>query len=152
MKKRRLIITGVLAALAGLLVTGFAYGYRSFFSPAERIDHITKKITRELNLDAGQQQVLEEIATAVKEKITEMRGEHDQAHGRTLALIRQDQLTEADVMDLVAEHHRRFEPVAEFAAEQIVRFHNVLTVEQREQLAKAIEEHARGGGRCRFGQ
>ncbi len=153
MKKRRLLYSVVLVALAGLVFTGFAYGFRSFYSPEERIAHFTEKLTAELDLDAGQQEVLAEIVSAFKEKITELRGQHGEGHGRMLALVQQEQVTSEDVMNLVTEHHQKIEPVIEFAAEQLARFHNVLTAEQREKMVKIIEEHhALRARHCRFGQ
>lgn len=152
MKKRRILYSGILAALAGLLLTGFAYGYRSLYSPEERINHFREKLTKELNLDTAQQQVLEEIIAAFKEKIIALHDRHKQTHGRVIALFKQDQVTSEDVMDLVAEHRQKFDGMAAFAAEQFVRFHDVLTAEQREQLAQHIEERALKARHCRFRQ
>ncbi len=152
MKKRRLIYSGLIVALVGLVFTGFAYGYRHFYSPEERIHHFTEKITNELNLDARQQAVLEEIASSFKEKITELRSGREQTHREVVALVARDQVAIEDVQALMARPREKFDALAGFAAEQFVRFHSVLNAEQRTQLAQAIEEHALNARRCRFGR
>lgn len=152
MKNRRVLYIGILVALTGLVFSGFAYGYRHFFTPGERIDHITGKIGKELNLDAQQAQVLQEIATAFKLKLAELQGDHEQMHSQAAALVGRDRITSEDVLNLMAEPRRKFDTLATFAAEQFVRFHEVLTPEQRAQLAQAIEDLPFHGSRCRFGQ
>ena len=152
MKKRRVFYSGILVALAGLIFTGFAYGYRHFYSPEERIDHFTEKISKELNLDDQQRQVLQDIATAFKEKVTELHAGREQTHREVIALVGQEQVTHEDVMALMAQHRQKFDALAAFAAEQFVRFHAVLTAEQRGQLAQAIENHALNARQCRFGR
>lgn len=152
MKNRRVLYIGVLVALAGLVFSGFAYGYRFIYSPGERIDHITAKIGKTLNLDEQQAQVLQEIATAFKLKIDELQGDHEQMHSEAAALMGQDRITSENVLNLMATHRQKFDALATFAADQLVRFHDVLTPEQRAQLAQAIEDPPLHGSRCRFAQ
>jgi uncharacterized membrane protein len=152
MKKRRVFYSAVLVALAGLIFTGFAYGYRHFYSPEERIAHVTNKITQELNLDDPQQQLLQEIATGFKKKMTELHAGREQAHGEVLALIGQDQITHEDIEALMAQHRQKFDTLADFAAAQFMRFHAALTTEQRGLLAQGIENHFLNARKCRFGR
>jgi len=152
MKKRRLLYSGLIVALVGLVFTGFAYGYRHFYSPEERINHFTEKITKELNLDAQQQEVLEEIASAFKEKIAEMHKGREQTLGELVALVKQEQVTVEDIQTVMTRPREKFDAMAAFASEQFVRFHAVLNAEQRTQLAQAIDEHAANARKCRFGR
>jgi uncharacterized membrane protein len=151
MKKRRLLFGGIIVALVGVVFTGFAYGYRHFYSPEERINHFTEKISTELNLDERQRAVLEEIAASFKEKMVELHSGREQTHRDAVALVAQDQVTVEDVQRLMTRPRAKFEAMASFAAEQFVRFHAVLDAEQRAQLAHGIEEHALNARRCRFG-
>ena len=152
MKKRRLIYSGLIMALVGLVFTGFAYGYRHFYSPEERINHFTEKITNELNLDTRQKAVLEEIASSFKNRITELRSGREQTHRELVALVEQEQVTVEDIQTVMARPREKFDAMAGFASEQFVRFHAVLNAEQRTQLAQAIDEHASNARKCRFGR
>lgn len=152
MKKRRLLYSGIIVALVGLVFTGFAYGYRHFYSPEERINHFTEKITKELNLDAQQQALLEEIAASFKEKIAELHSGREQTHRELVALVEQEQVTVEDIQTVMARPREKFDAMAGFASEQFVRFHAVLNAEQRTQLAQAIDEHASNARKCRFGR
>ncbi len=150
MKKRHMFYGGMVVALAGIILTGAAYGYHHFYSPEERIAHLTDKIVRELELDEPQQQLLQEIAAAFKEKIVELHTGREQAHRQVIALVGQERITEEDVAALMAQHREKFDRMAAFAASQFVRFHAALSDEQRGLLVQAMEKHASSRRGCRL--
>lgn len=152
MTRKRLLYSGIIIALVGVVFSGFAYGYRHFYSPEERIRHFTDKISTELNLDAQQQAVLEEIAAAFKEKMVEMHSGREQTRQEVVALVARDQVTVEEVQSLMARPRDKFHALADFAAEQFVRFHSVLNADQRTRLSEAIDAHTLEARRCRFGR
>lgn len=152
MKKRNIILGAGFTALLAMLITGIAYGYGQFYSPEERLAHLTDKISRELKLDDQQQAVLQDIASAFKSKLIDMKETRQQMHGDAIALIGQDAVTAQEVAELIEQHRRNWDEMAVFASEQLARFHGILTPEQRGLLVEAIDRHALNGRHCRFGR
>jgi periplasmic protein CpxP/Spy len=150
MKKSKIIIGAVLVAVAGLVCFGFVQAYAQFSSPDERIAYVIQKITEKIALDPQQQAELENIADALKEKAAEMKAGKTQIHKQLAALARQEQLTTGELEALFAQKREQLDSMADFIGEQFVRFHAMLSPEQREKLAVAIETHQARNGHCRF--
>ena len=151
MNKRRIFFTIASVLLVGGLFTGFAYAYGHFYSPEERIAHITDKITKELDLDADQQATLYEIAQAFKDRFVALKASRQQVRQQVTDLVLKDQISTGEIDAFIARRREKFDEIAAFVSEQLLRFHAMLTPDQREQVARHIEAHASKKSWCRFG-
>lgn len=106
-----------------------------------------EKMAKELSLSEGQIEALKEIEKEMGEKRSLMRQErkdHESIKIKIVDLIRKDSLSRDEVLSFMNELHSLKEEhrmeMDSLMAERLARIHSVLTEEQREKLAKKIEE------------
>jgi Spy/CpxP family protein refolding chaperone len=141
MQKKWLLLTILLAVTIGTLFIGCKRHCSGFYTPEERITHLIDKIEKELDLDAAQKDELQQITWEIKDKMTNLKEEKRSKHKAIVALIRKEQVTADDIDTLMMQHHQKMEDMVEFAGQRFIRFHTLLTPEQREKLATMIETH-----------
>ena len=141
MQKKWTIVTILLVAAIGTLFIGCKRHWGGFYTPEERITHVIDKIEKELNLDAAQKEELQQITWEIKDKIANMKEDRKSKHQELVILIRKEQITADDIDTLMMQHHQKMENIVEFAGQRFIRFHTLLTPEQREKLATMIETH-----------
>jgi len=139
--QKKWIIAIILLAAAGTLFIGCKRHCGGFYTPEERITHVINKIEKELNLDAAQKEELQQIAWELKDKVANMKEDRRSKHQAIVALIRKEEVTADDIDTLMMQHHQKMENIVEFAGQRFIRFHTLLTPEQREKLATMIETH-----------
>ncbi len=106
-----------------------------------------EKMAKELNLSEQQIEKLKEIEKEMCEKRSVMRKEmkdHESISMQIVELIRKDSLAREEVLKFMNELHSLKEEhrmrMDSLMAERLAKMHSVLTREQREILAKKIEE------------
>lgn len=155
MKPRPMILIGLLSVVS---IIGFSAchprkSFRAHFGDdaekaAHRIDYMVGKLTRTLDLDGAQQERLRSMAGQLHAKMKEIRNDHDQVKGEMIDLISGETVDAGRINRFMDDRMERFKPVKELFAENLARFHAMLTPEQRTKLVAAIKDHE--PGRCRF--
>ena len=123
-------------------------GHRDFHKfKHSRID----KMADDLDLSSDQIEALKELEKEIREKQFEMRKDRkdrDNVKERTIELIKKDSLTKEEIVEFMEEVHSMAEELRKetdsFVAERLVKMHSILTEEQREKLAKKLEEFEPG--------
>ncbi len=138
----------LMIAAVGTLLGACKHQFGGFYSAEERLTHFVEKIEKELELDAAQKDELAQIVQSVKTKLSDMAQERQARHQEIIALVRKDTITPEELSDLMTGHHEKMEELAQFAGQEFIRFHALLSPAQREKLATLIESHA--GRNCRF--
>ena len=141
MLKKWTIVTVLLTVTIGTLFMGCKHHEGDFFTSDEHITHVIDKLEKELNLDAAQKAELQQIASEIKTKIGGMQAERKTKHQEIIQLIRQEQVSADDVDALITSHQQKMEELADFAGQEFIRLHTLLTPEQREKLAVMLESH-----------
>ncbi len=108
-----------------------------------RVDKMAKK----LDLSAEQVEALKEMEKEIMEKQFEMRRDKkhkDFVKEKIVEMIKKDSLSKEEITGLMEELHSMGEEFRKetdsFVAERLVKMHSILTKEQREKLAKKLEE------------
>jgi len=108
-----------------------------------RIDRMAKK----LDLSAEQVAALKEMEKEIMEKQFEMRKERkhkDIFKEKIVEMVQKDSLSKEEIIAFMEELHSLGEEFRKetdsFVAERLVKMHSILTKEQREKLAKKLEE------------
>ncbi len=105
------------------------------------------RMADDLDLSGGQLEELRKLEKEIDEKRFAMmrdREERECAMSRITGMIRSDSLSKEEILQFMEELHsaaeeRRAE-IDSFTAERLAKMHFILTKEQREKLAKKIEE------------
>jgi len=105
------------------------------------------KMAEELNLSSDQVEALKEIEKEIMKKQSEMRRERKHKNivkGKIVEMVKKDSLSKEQIIAFMDELHALGEECRKetdsFVAERLAKMHSILTEEQREKLAKKLEE------------
>ncbi len=113
-----------------------------------RFDHSrVDKMAKKLDLSAEQVEALKEMEKEIMEKQFKMRKERkhkDFVKEKIVEMVQKDSITKEEIIAFMEELNSFREEVRKetdsFVAERLVKMHSILTKEQREELAKKLEE------------
>ncbi len=113
-----------------------------------RFDHSRiDKMAEDLDLSAEQVEALKEMEKEIMEKQFGMRRDkepRDVVKEKIVEMIRKDSLSKEEIIGFMEEVHSMGEELRRetdsFVAERLAKMHSILTQEQREKLAKKLEE------------
>ena len=148
MRTRNVVIGLAIGATSLLALGGYAAAQRHGFRPhgehammGKFVDFMVNEKLDELKAsDVQKQRVLEIKQRLMSEGRTlhEGRGEF---HERLLSLLAQDTPDTAELHALVNAHKEKLSALADKALDAALELHDVLTPEQRQQLAADLREH-----------
>jgi periplasmic protein CpxP/Spy len=110
---------------------------------------IVSEISSRLKLDEMQRSRLTEMVTDLTADLTALHDTETDPHQQMAEMVRSERLDEVELQQLYAAKREKLDRMAERVIPDLVEFHALLTPEQRETLAKRIEDHG-DNGRCRF--
>lgn len=112
-------------------------------SPDERVASMVERISKALNLDASQKQILERMKAEFIAKHKADRPQMEAQFAALSDLVRSDTIDQAKLKTLRKKHQAHRESLENFFVEKAIEFHKVLTREQRSKSADMIMEHFR---------
>ena len=148
MKKRNVLIITLLSMFIATGVVGCKYGHHPRGFDEFDLEAAVNRIASRLDLDESQKADLKKITTEIAAKAKEMHGDQEAHHKELADLVRQETISRDTVDQMVADKMEKMQLMADFAADRLIAFHATLTPEQREKIAKHIEE--KSANRCRF--
>lgn len=143
MSRKAVIISAAAIFAISLIVYGCGpHRYFKFMkaSPEERAQIIVDRISDELDLNEAQKDTLNKIKGELVTKYKSKKGKFDQMFSTLQSEIRKDKMDENLLKQGMNEMHSDREEMITFAADKLVRFHDVLTPQQRETLANKMGE------------
>jgi Spy/CpxP family protein refolding chaperone len=118
-------------------------GHRDFHKFHSRVD----RMADDLDLSSTQVEELKKLEKEIRKKQFEMRKERrrrDVVKETIVEMIKKDSLSKEEIVGFMEEVHSMGEELRRetdsFVAERLVEMHSILTEEQREKLAKKLEE------------
>jgi Spy/CpxP family protein refolding chaperone len=113
-----------------------------------RFDHSrVDRMADDLDLTSTQVETLKKLEKEIREKQLEMRKERrhrDVVKETIVEMIKKDSLSKEEIVGFMEEMHSMGEELRKetdsFVAERLAKMHAILTEEQREKLAKKLEE------------
>lgn len=112
-------------------------------SPEERAEWMTKRVTKELDLNDPQKQTLAKIKDELLAKYKADKPARDALFQEMTALVQAESIDKAKLQDLKKRHVAQREAIENLFLDKVVEFHKVLTPEQRTKAAKSLEKHAK---------
>lgn len=110
-------------------------------SPEERATRIQERITRQLDLNASQQKLLVGIVRDLLEKGQALRELRRNSHQEILGILRSETVDAARIEQMASDHQVRINDMVSAVSRGLTDFLKALSKEQREKLAKAMEDH-----------
>lgn len=112
-------------------------------SPEERAEWMTKRITKELDLNDSQKQTLAKIKDELLAKYKADKPARDAIFQEMTAVVQAESIDKTRLQDLKKRHVAQREAMENLFMDKVVEFHKVLTPEQRTKAAKSLEKHAK---------
>lgn len=109
--------------------------------PEKRAEMMVEKISTKLDLDSGQRMRLEEIKASFVDRRKGMADAREVFFDDMIALMNDDELTEAELNEVIGKHQKRADEFIAFLFGKVGEFHSVLTPEQRAAAASELAEH-----------
>lgn len=148
MKKRNVLIITLLSMFMATGVVACKHGHHPRGFDEFDLEAAVNRIASRLDLDESQKADLKKITTEIAAKAKEMHADREAHHKELADLVRQETVSRDTVDQMIADKFEKMQTMADFAADRLIAFHETLTPEQREKVARHIEE--RSADRCRF--
>ena len=134
----------VVAAAVLVLGIGAVNGCRKERHPGVEI--MVDYLAEALDLSEAQRAQADEIKAELLEKGKAMRASHRANAGEVKELLAADELDQARVRQLVAEHRAQMDALVDLAITRVAEFHRTLTPEQKAKLVAKLERFRKWHG------
>jgi Spy/CpxP family protein refolding chaperone len=138
MLQHRLTNLTILMTLSALVVTGC---YRT---PEQRAEHFIQHMAKELKMNDTQKAKLEKIKDEFLAKRPEMAIMREETLKEANELMRSPEINKSKLDALTAKNQAQADEMIRFVSTKFAEIHDMLTPEQRDQLATMIEKHMGG--------
>ena len=145
---KRSIAVGIILGLALLIGASYLYAQigpwsgHGFGNYEERAAIISLYLTKKLDLDASQQQELETITHALLQKGKALRDARINARQQMVSILRANSVDAQHIQLLQNESRQALNDFVTEAGSRLTEFVNMLSPEQRQSLAKLIQDHS----------
>ncbi len=142
MKLSTRIITAVLL-VAGSSGVVYAFGKHNDWgmSPGEKVEFVTERVTRKLDLDSQQQQNFTQLAEIVVQIMQDARITKTQNVAEIGALLQEPSFNQARALELVQQKTRMISEKAPLVIASLAVFLDSLNLEQKQQMQKFVQHH-----------
>jgi uncharacterized membrane protein len=148
--KKRTIFT--ISLLSFFLIAGIGAcrngNYRGGFDEFD-LEAATNRIASRLELTDSQKAELEDIISEIAAKAKELRTDRDTRQEDVANLVRQEAISKETVDLMISEKLDKMKELADLASSRLITFHASLSPEQRDLVARHIEDHS-ASKRCFF--
>ncbi|WP_164887359.1 Spy/CpxP family protein refolding chaperone [Hahella sp. KA22] len=132
--------------LLWILVAAMSLGAMACrYDPEKRWEHAKEWVSDELELNAEQQVILDELFTQIQAAKQKMKSEREGAHELLIAQINSEQLDEAKILTAFEAHQQQMNEAVASVLPTLARLHSTLTAEQKATLVAFIEKHGERG-------
>ncbi len=142
---------------AGLLIagsSGVVYAYSKHgdwgMSPEEKVEFVTERVTKKLELDNQQQENFAQLAQTVAQLMMDARATRAQHVNEIEALLEEPSFNQARALELVQQKTQMVNEKAPLVISSLAVFLDSLTAEQKQELQGFLEHrhkhHRRHGG------
>ncbi|MDH3388725.1 MAG: hypothetical protein OEN02_12550 [Gammaproteobacteria bacterium] len=147
MKLSSKIVTAVLLIVGG---TGAVYAFSKHgdwgMTPAEKVEFVTERVTKKLNLDSQQQQNFASLANIVAQLMIDARADRQQQVAEIGELLQEPSFNQARALEMVQQKTQMINQKASQVVASLAIFLDSLNAEQKRQLREFIEHRRRHHG------
>ncbi len=145
MKLSTKIIIAVLA-VAGSSSAVYAFSRHGggwHMTPDEKVEFVTERVTKKLELDSQQQQNFSALAESVAQIMIDARATREQNLDEISALLQEPSLNQARLLELVQEKTRMINEKAPLVVSSLAVFLDSLDAGQKQELKEMLEHKRR---------
>ena len=142
MKLSSKIIIAVLAVAGSSgAVYAFSKGGDWHMTPEEKVEFVTERVTKKLELDSQQQQNFTTLAETVAQIMIDARAARQQQVEEITALLQEPNLNQARVLEIVQQKTQLVNEKAPLVVTSLAVFLDSLNAEQKQELQEMLEHH-----------
>ncbi|MDX1699109.1 MAG: Spy/CpxP family protein refolding chaperone [Melioribacteraceae bacterium] len=149
MSRKKIIIGGsiVTLLLVGLIATGCKHRACHFNkSPEEKIEYFVEHVSDELDLTEQQEAKVKNLAEEVHSKIENQKSTTHEVYSTLLGEIKNSSVDKEKLSSVIDNKMNNINEMKPFFIDKFTEFHQILTPEQRNELAEKMEKlHKRMG-------
>ena len=149
MSRKKIIISGsiIILLLLGIFATGCKHRSCHFSkSPEEKIEFFVEHVSDELDLTDAQEVKVKNLAEEVHLKMESQKNTTHDIYTAILGEIRNNHVDKQKLNSVIENKMDSFEEMKPFIIDKFAEFHNILTPDQRNELAEKMEKlHKRMG-------
>ncbi len=136
-------IIGAIILIVGSSGAVYAFSKHSDWqmTPDEKVEFVTDRVTKKLNLDSQQQQNFTALAETVAQIMLEARDSRQQQVNEIGALLQDPSFNQARAMEMVQQKTQMINAKAPLVISSLAVFLDSLNAEQKQQLEEFIEHH-----------
>jgi len=142
MKLSKRVITAVLIIVGG---SGAVYACSKHgdwgMTPEEKVEFVTERVTKKLNLDSQQQQRFTELAETVAQIMHDARAARQQHVDEIGELLQDPSFNQARMMEMVQQKTQLVNEKAPLVISSLAIFLDSLNTEQKQQLQDFLQHH-----------
>lgn len=141
-RKKKIISISILTVLTlGIITTGCKHRSCHFSkSPEEKIEFFVEHISDELDLTESQEVKVKSLAEEVHKKIENQKSSTHEIYTVLLEEIKSNTVDKEKLNSIVDNKLNKFSEMKPFFIDKFAEFHNILTPEQRVELAEKMEK------------
>lgn len=144
MKYKKTIIISSAAVIFIIVISLIACNHHNYFcmhhSHQEMADFMIYKFSKELQLNDAQKKILEDSIRDIKEKHKEYKKQREDLFNNFLTEIKSDKMDEKQLNYMFEQKIQCINEMKPIAIAKLVEFHSSLSSEQKDILAKKINE------------
>lgn len=144
-KGKKIFISSIVVVV--ILVAVVAVGYTKMMGNHNGpLGTMLEKMTKDLNLDANQKTQVDKIKDEIKAKMDAKKDANKDSRKQSAEdfanLFKQSTLDKQAIQDLAAKRDKDREDMKNFMMDELVKFHDILTPDQRGKVADKIMDFA----------
>lgn len=141
-RKKKIIGGSILAILImGLFATGCKHRSCHFSkSPEEKIEYFVEHVSDELDLTESQEIKVKNLAEEIHKKIENQKSSTHEIYTVLLEEVKSNTVDKEKLNSVVDNKLKKFNEMKPFFIDKFAEFHNILTPEQRTELAEKMEK------------
>ncbi len=140
------ILVTTLIAFEGCDRRKFGFPPRRFH-PEKEADFLLERFARDLDLTEEQREKLNKIKDEIleerKENREKQREEHKEFMDKIVSLVKSDKITKEQIYKILEIRDEKMKKMNNFLIDKLIEIHEMLTPEQREEIAEKLEAFPR---------
>ena len=148
MKLSTRIVTAALL-IAGSSGVVYALGKHADWgmTPAEKVEFVSDRVSKKLELDGSQRDSFEKLAESVAGVMQQVRPSPEQRRDEILQLLQEPTLDQAKLLEMVQQRTRAIDEKAPEVVARLAVFLDSLNAEQRQKLQEFVKHRHHAGHR-----
>jgi len=139
-KGKKVIVISIIVFFLIVAVAGITFAKKMGRMHEDPIGFMIEKMTKDLDLTADQKTQVDKIKDEIKTKMDAKKQDHKQSAEDFSNLFRQSTLDKQQLLDLESRREQDRADMKSFMADELVKFHDLLTQSQRDKVADKIKE------------